>query len=204
MSAAVAESSIGKGIDVLELPRKLYRNISDTESSQGITAICSVPDANISDLSREGIFLLLDRISDPGNMGTIIRSAAAFGCTAVVGGKGCCCPFTPKVTRAAAGLNTVVPLIFDSDLASFMQENTDNVEYFGADASGMLIDQITGTESGIGLVIGSEAHGISDEIRIHLKASIAIPMIEGIESLNAAVSASILLYHFGALRIGKK
>lgn len=191
---SVAEDAAGMNVPVMEITEKLFSDISDTETSQGITAVCPLPSVNIEDIPRNGVFLLLDGISDPGNMGTIIRSAAAFGCTAVIVGKNSCCPFTPKVTRAAAGMNSAEPIVFNVDLAAFMQSNSRIMEFFGADASGGGIDQLDKTDTCLGLVIGSEAHGISKDTGKYLSGTVAIPMVEGVESLNAAVSASILLY----------
>lgn len=197
LSRTTAKAAVNSSIDVLEIPGKLFADISDTESSQGITAVCRLPSVNTESIPRKGLFLLLDRISDPGNMGTIIRSAAAFGCTAVIAGKGSCCPFAPKVTRASAGMNSVVKVSFDTDLAAFMASNTDEMVFFGADSSGENIDRIQRGDRCTGLVIGSEAHGISKEIGKYLTGMVSIPMAEGVESLNAAVSASIILYVWG-------
>ncbi len=194
LSETVASEATGMNITVIEISEKLFSDISDTETSQGITAVCPLPSANIENIPQEGVFLLLDGISDPGNMGTIIRSAAAFGCAAVIVGKNSCCPFTPKVTRAAAGMNSTIPIIFDTDLAAFMRSNSDVMEFIGADASGGNIDRLQKRERSLGLIIGSEAHGISEETRKYLSGTVAIPMTDGVESLNAAVSASILLY----------
>ncbi|MCD4701822.1 MAG: RNA methyltransferase [Candidatus Aegiribacteria sp.] len=198
LSETVAEEAAGMSITVMEISEKLFSDISDTETSQGITAVCPLPSVNIDRFPLKGVFLMLDGISDPGNMGTIIRSAAAFGCTVVITGTGSCCPFAPKVTRAAAGMNATVPIIFDADLAAFMQSNSHTMEFIGADASGGNIDRLHGRDRCTGLVIGSEAHGISEEIKKHLSWTVAIPLVGGVESLNAAVSASILLYELGA------
>ncbi|MEN8209278.1 MAG: RNA methyltransferase [Candidatus Fermentibacteria bacterium] len=194
LSGTVASEAAGMKIRVIEIPDKLFSDISDTQTSQGIAAVCPLPSVNIHDIPREGVFLLLDGISDPGNMGTIIRSAAAFGCTAIVTSKGSCCPFTPKVTRAAAGWNSEVPIIFDTDLAGFMQRNSNEMEFIGADASGGDVDVLLGLEGCLGLVIGSEACGIGEETRKQCSGMVALKMPGGVESLNAAVSASILLY----------
>ncbi len=197
LAEAAAQKAAGMNIPIFEIPRKLFDDISGTEVSQGIAAVCPVPSVNISDIPRSGVFLLLDSISDPGNMGTIIRSAAAFGCRAMIAGKGSCCPFSPKVTRAAAGLNSSLPVVFDADLPGFMRENSDIIEFIGADAAGGDIELLQRRKGCLGLVIGSEAHGISEEIRNHLNCTVAIPMTGGVESLNAAVSASILLFAIG-------
>lgn len=193
-SRAVANDASEAGIDILEIPPKMFSDISDTAHSQGIIAVCALPGIKESELKPQGIFLLLDRISDPGNTGTIIRSAAAFGCSSVIMGEGCCCPFTPKVTRASAGANVKVPVLFDIDLSSFMLRNSDSCKFIGAEASGGSIEQIRSSTGNIGIVIGSEAHGISEKVKKRLDGTVSIHMKEGVESLNAAVSASILLY----------
>jgi TrmH family RNA methyltransferase len=182
------------GVDVLELPAGLFESVSDTATSQGIISVLSLPAADVPVLPRRGLFLLLDGVSDPGNMGTILRSAAAFGCVAVVTGKGSCFPFLPKVTRAAAGTNASVPLLCDVSLPGFMRENTHGMEFIGADASGGDPGILHRERESLGLVVGSEAHGISDEVDKLLDFRVGIPMTGGVESLNAAVSVSILLY----------
>ncbi len=197
-SRAVANNASEAGFDVLEITAKLFSEISDTTHSQGIIAVCKLPEIKESEFKPEGTFLLLDRISDPGNTGTIIRSAAAFGCSSVILGEGCCFPFLPKVNRASAGSNVKVPLLYDIDLPSFMLQNSDNCTFIGADASGGPIEQIKASTGSTGIVIGSEAHGISEKVRDRLDATVSIPMKEGVESLNAAVSASILLYVAGS------
>jgi TrmH family RNA methyltransferase len=181
------------GCDVLQLPRDIFADVSDTETSQGIIAVMPLPASDPSLLPGTGLHLLLDAVSDPGNMGTILRSAAAFGCSAVVSGSGSCFPFIPKVTRAAAGLNGMVPLIYDVKLSSFIRDNRGRMEFAGADASGGSLERLHEKRGALGLVIGSEAHGISAEVGKLLDFTVAIPMAEGVESLNAAVSASILL-----------
>jgi TrmH family RNA methyltransferase len=197
-SRAVANDASEAGIDILEIPPIFFSQISDTAHSQGIIAVCTLPEISEDELKPEGTFLLLDRISDPGNIGTIIRSAAAFGCSSVIMGEGCCCPFTPKVSRASAGANVKVPVLFDIDLPTFMLKNSENCTFIGAEASGGSIEHIRSLTGSIGIVIGSEAHGISEKVHEHLNGTVSIPMEEGVESLNAAVSASILLYAAGS------
>ena len=193
-SRAVANDASEAGIDVLEILPKLFSEISDTTHSQGIIAVCALPEMKEIELKPKDTFLLLDRISDPGNIGTIIRSAVAFGCSGVIMSEGCCFPFTPKVTRGSAGANVKVHLMYDIDLPSFMQQNSDNCTFLGAEASGGSIEQIEASTGSTGIVIGSEAHGISENVRELLDGTVGIPIKEGVESLNAAVSASILLY----------
>lgn len=193
-ASTVAERAEGSGVVVLEVPGKIFRDLSDTVHSQGLLAVCPLPTTAVEDVPEGGCILLLDGLSDPGNMGTLIRSAAAFGCAAVLVGKGSCCPFIPKVTRAAAGTSLMLPVIFDLDIATVMGGMKENRVFYGAEASGGPAELLQLGGSGVGLVIGSEAHGISAETREYLTESIAIPMSERVESLNAATSGSILLY----------
>lgn len=194
LARRVAREVEADGRDVLHIPPELFEEISDTEASQGIIAAFPLPEQDPEVLARDGVFLLLDGLSDPGNMGTVIRSAAAFGCPAVITGMGCCFPFMPKVTRAAAGTNAGIPVFSDVRLPEFMKENSPGMVFFGADADGGGMDPLRSKTRRLGLVIGSEAHGISPETGEFLSARVAVPMRGGVESLNAAVSASILLY----------
>jgi len=190
---SIADRAVESGSDVLEVPAKLFSGLSDTIHSQGLIAVCPLPDIEAAGIATKGLILLLDSISDPGNMGTLIRSAAAFGCAAVLAGQGSCCPFIPKVTRAATGLNTRISILFDIDLSAWINEQENGFPVIGAEAVGEQIETFSPPES-FALVIGSEAHGISPVIREMLTTSVSIPMKKGIESLNAAVSGSILLY----------
>jgi len=182
-----------RGIDILEVPQETFSEISDTENSQGIIAVCPLPAVLEPEEFSAGAILLLDRVTDPGNIGTAIRSAAAFGCLAVITGKGCCHPFVPKATRASTGMNSLIPIFADVELTEFMQRHGE-IHFIGAEVSGDLPHEM-GFSGAVGLVVGSEAHGISEEIKAKLDGVAGIPMEGNVESLNAAVSASILLYY---------
>jgi TrmH family RNA methyltransferase len=193
-AAFVADMAGESGIDVLEVPSALFRELSDTVHSQGLLAVCPLPATTEQDLPSTGPLLLLDGLSDPGNMGTLIRSAAAFGCAAVIAGAGSCCPFIPKATRAAAGMNVRLPILFDADLPALMGRMRETRSFYGADVIGGSAEPMVAARERAGLVIGSEAHGISEPVKNILSGTVGIPMAPGVESLNAAVSGSILLY----------
>lgn len=194
MSRMVADDAEAEGTEVLELVPGMLEKVSDTENSQGLIAVCRLPEPDIRQLRSKGIMVLLDRVSDPGNMGSVIRSAAAFGCSAVIAGRGSCCPFIPKVTRAAAGTNTIIPVHFDVDLAGFIGSRREEMMFLGADASGERLKDLIPGPGPIGLVIGSEPIGISGDVRDLLHRTVGIPIRREVESLNAAVSASVILY----------
>jgi|GEM_PF-55015 len=194
LAADAARESSAAGARVLEVPAAIFDEVSDTETSQGVIGVFPLPSADIGSFSPSGLTVLLDGVSDPGNMGAIIRSAAAFGCGGVIAGKGSCFPYIPKVTRSAAGTNTLLPVIPEVDLPAFMERHAGEMEFLGAEASGRSIGDILPEAASRGLVVGSEAHGISTAVRGLLNTSVAVPMTGTVESLNAAVSASILIY----------
>ena len=193
-SQRVADEAVSAGVDVLDLSDDMFQSIADTVNSQGILGVFPLEEPEPDALQGEGVYILLDGVSDPGNVGTIIRSAAAFGCRAVITGKGCCCPFIPKVTRASAGTNGRIPVFMDRDLGEFINGHREEISFIGADAGGGPMDLLWKSCGKLGIVIGSEAEGISSRIRPLLKATVSIPMEAGVESLNAGVSASIILY----------
>lgn len=197
LAKETAEAAECLGIDILEVPEKLFREISNTQNSQGVAAVAPLPQTDPDALSREGLILLLDGMRDPGNMGAVIRSAAAFGCSAVLAGIGSCFPYIPKVTRAAAAANTLVPVAYDVDLPEFIRKSLDGMIFVGACPDGGCMENLHVRCECMGLVIGSEAAGISPGTAQLLDRTVTLPMAHGIESLNAAVSASILLYEAG-------
>ncbi len=192
-NAVITASEVeAAGGEVLVIPREIFGGLADTETSQGLMAVFRLPELRI----RPGrTVLILDGVSDPGNVGTLIRSAAAFGCGGVVTGKNTAFPFAPKVTRASAGLNAALPIEYDVDLPAMVRENGLNLEFVGMDPKGDDPETLNGLERPPGIVVGSEARGISREVGSLFDRRVAIPMAPGVESLNAAVSGSILLFY---------
>ncbi|PIE52839.1 hypothetical protein CSA37_04135 [Candidatus Fermentibacteria bacterium] len=189
-SQIIAEQAVELGIRVIEAQPTLYSGISYTEHSQGITAIAEIPSFTIKDIFNGGTVLALDGIGDPGNAGTAIRSAAAFGCSGVVFLRNSTFPWAPKVVRSSAGLVSAIP-VTAADSVADMALSFPNYRFFGADASGKN-ELLSGITAPVCLVIGSEAHGLSEKQSLH--GLVSIPMEKNVESLNAGVSASILLW----------
>ncbi|MCP4647070.1 MAG: hypothetical protein GY852_04940, partial [bacterium] len=96
----VAKMADNFGNSVIRVPGEIFVDISNTGNSQGITAVCPIPEYSLEDVFSGGTVLILDNVNDPGNAGTAIRSAAAFGCSGVVFLKGSAFPWSPKVTRS--------------------------------------------------------------------------------------------------------
>ncbi len=180
------------GVAVLRVPEKLFTTIASTGHSQGLAAVRSIPTFPADMVFDGRTVLILDGVGDPGNAGTAVRSAAAFDCGGVVFLRGSAYPWSPKVSRSSAGLNSVIPVIMAESLEELASSFPDYL-FLEAAADG---DDI-GTheiESPVALVIGSEAAGVKAGTKRFTGGKVSIPMVPGVESLNAGVSASILLY----------
>jgi len=188
----IAEQASHSGLDVLVLPEKIYSHVSSTEHSQGLSAVAPIPLYSSETIFNGGTVLALDCVSDPGNAGTAVRSAAAFGCSGVVFLAGSVFPWNPKVTRSSAGLNSSIPMIEVKQLANLTADYP-HYSYLGAqaDAEPLTIGDLSRP---LCIVTGSEAHGLSQDTVSAINGTVSIPMMDGVESLNAGVSASILLY----------
>ncbi|MBZ5619949.1 MAG: RNA methyltransferase [Acidobacteriia bacterium] len=197
-SAAVAHVRRLAGIQVVILPDALFQRLSGTESSQGVMALVKPPVWSLEQLFRgRPLVVILDGLQDPGNAGTIIRAAEAFGATGALFLKGTVSPYNPKALRASAGSLFRVPFLMGVDPAlarAALQQNRVEL-YAGVPArAGSRVRSLSDVDltGGCGLVIGSEAHGVGGELR-SAATDISIPTV-GVESLNAAVAAGILLY----------
>ena len=193
-SKVVAQTADKRNLKVIEVSSQIYSDISDTGTPQGIIAVCPTPEYVFKDIFNGKTILVLDGVSDPGNAGTAIRSAAAFNCSGVVFLKGSVFPFTPKVTRSAAGLNSKIPIFEMDDLLAIKSDNPE-YHFLGAQMNAKPVNDLLQNLSGpTCVVIGSEAHGLSEKSKKAITEFVSIPMTNGVESLNAGVSASILLY----------
>lgn len=178
------------------LPEKQFNKLTETESSQGIIGVVKRPAAGSTKAGGK-IIIALDKVSDPGNMGTILRTAYWFGVTDILLSEDCADPYNPKVIRSTQGGIFHVNIFEDTDLfdeLTKLKQVNYNIYLFTLDSEKYL-EQISDTEKAV-LVFGSEAHGISNNL---LNAGFEKIMIKGnsdCESLNVAISAGIALYYF--------
>jgi TrmH family RNA methyltransferase len=186
------------GIKLVVLPDDLFQRLSGTETSQGVMALVKPPVWKIEQLFRgAALVVVLDGLQDPGNAGSIVRAAEAFGATGVMFLKGSVSPHNPKTLRASAGSLFRVPYLHGVDAAlahAALQQN--KVELYAAvparpHAPVRMIGDVDLAKR-CGLIVGNEARGVSDELR-SAALDVSIPTV-GVESLNAAVAAGILLY----------
>jgi|SRR5215211_3180357 len=184
-----------RGIPTDEVGAKEFESASDTDTPQGLLAVGVVPERRLADLSLDGTSRLvtLDAIQDPGNVGTIIRTAAALGATATLALPGTVDLWNAKVVRSAMGahFNHACLSITWDEFDTFRRER--GVSFWAADASG---DSIEGLEppSRLALVLGNEGAGLSSHSRARADRMVALPISAIVESLNVAVAAGILLY----------
>ena len=173
------------------IDEKTMKQITQTVTPSGILAVCSLPKITELPSTIASNWLYLDKIADPGNLGTLLRSAAWFGTTQVALSPHCADLFNPKVIRGGMGAHFSLQMVTNCDLRQF--KSSDHL-IIGADHRGMSIVDFNHNAKDWVLVIGSEAHGISKENSNHIKYSLSIPTNGSGNSLNAAVAGSIMLY----------
>jgi TrmH family RNA methyltransferase len=182
-----------KGIPVYLARRQQFDQITDAKSPQEILAVVNDMSKN-PDYSKP--FIALDGVNDPGNLGTIIRTADWFGFHNLIIGRKSVDRFNPKAIRSTMGSLFRCTITQTDDLAGFIREHYHDFELYGASLqSDRSISKII-VSGKFGIVLGSEAHGISQEIQSILTDSFIIPGGGGAESLNVAVSWGIIAYHF--------
>ena len=189
------------GAPVYVLSDRLFDELKSTVNSQGILAVASYNEPPAI-YFESGLYLYLDSVSDPGNMGTIIRSADAFGVDGIILSQGCVDVFNPKVLRSTMSGIFAVKLYFDdgSILRGFSQN--------GFAIAGTFPDAgVTSREFGYPdkcvIVMGNEANGICPETEKLCNHRITIPMTGSAESLNVAVACGIILYEAHTCRGGE-
>ena len=192
------DSSLYEQCDIYLLPQQLFSQLSTTETTRGVMAVVAMKESCIEDFFNQGRstnMLILDRLQDPGNVGTIIRTADAAGFAGIVVVKGTCDIYSPKVVRSAAGSLFRVPIVFVNDAE-------EAIELAHSQGNKVVVScferACNYTEAPLGrraaIVIGNEGQGVSKKFLTHADYRVKIPMFGTIESLNASVAAAILMY----------
>jgi len=178
-----------KNIEVDDVAGDLLQKLSDTETPQGILAVLSLTRLPITD--QLNFVLIPDQIRDPGNLGTLLRSAAATGVQAVLLPPETTDAFAPKVLRAGMGAHFRLPI--HSFSWEEIKTRTKDMQILLADMGGTSCWE-TDLRKPLALIIGSEAEGASDEAQRLATQKISIPMAGSVESLNAGVAGSVLMF----------
>lgn len=192
------------GVPVHVLGGRAFASVSGVETPQGILAAVRVPDLALPDANRlPGAVVALERVQDPGNMGTILRTAEAAGAGAVVLSPGCCEPFSPKAVRSAAGSALRVKLYEADDFCAFLNGCRRAGYAVAAGATdGENVFRLAPLPGKFVLVIGNESSGVSEETKACATHLLRVPMAGRTESLNAGVAAGVLLYALQRERLG--
>ncbi|MHB8807288.1 MAG: TrmH family RNA methyltransferase [Anaerolineaceae bacterium] len=180
----------------IEVAPDLLDRISDTETSQGLILVMPFPELTIH--GKLNFCMLLDEIQDPGNFGTILRAAVAFGLQSIFYTPGSVDPYSPKVVRSAMGAHFQIPIL-EANIQK-VKELSQDTQLFLAEAQNGIPCWEANLQQPITIIIGSEAFGVSQAIRQIPHQSLLIPMPGTMESLNAAMSANILLYEVARQR----
>jgi TrmH family RNA methyltransferase len=196
---AVDPTSLGLDAELLlDASPEIIRHISGTETPQGMVAVFPFPTPSLP--SAPGRILVLDAISDPGNLGTILRTAAAAGADVVLLAPGCVDPYNDKALRGGMGAHFRIPVINQS--WDKITATCDGAAVFLADMKGDQAYDAADWSGRWALIIGSEAHGASEQAKALAHSRIYIPMAAATESINAASAAAAIL--FEAARQGRK
>ena len=189
--AALVEQMQRSSITLLRVTNEVMAATSDTETPQGVLAVLPIPD--LADDHFTGLTLLLDRIRDPGNMGTILRTAWAAGVRRVLVPPGCVDPTNPKVVRAGMGAHFHVP-IRKIEWEAIEPMVVGDTIWLAEVEGGVPYDQVDWSGP-VTLIVGGEAHGAGPQARaLAGDRHVYIPMAPGVESLNAAMAATVLLF----------
>jgi RNA methyltransferase, TrmH family len=181
-------------VEIDQVPPHLLESLSDTEVSQGVLAVFPYPEPAMPE--QIDFLLVADQLRDPGNLGTLMRTASAAGVQALLVTPGTTDPFSPKVVRAGMGAHFYLPVFsleWDKIDALALKHN---LALYVADSEAGQPAWNVDLRRPSALVVGSEAEGASLEAHQHAHGIITIPMPGTAESLNAAVAAGILLYEF--------
>lgn len=188
-------SDYNNEINIISSTSKVLSSITGTENTQGIAAVVRKIDVHME--LKKPFILYLDRIQDPGNLGTIIRSCHAFNVKQLILSSGCVDVYSDKVLRASMGSIFNIDIFVDNKDRSVLKSliNTGYEMYLTEFENAVALKETIFNEKSV-IVIGNEANGVGEDLKNIPHKSILIPMPGGAESLNAAVAASCILYEF--------
>lgn len=192
-------SDVLKNVSYQVVSDNVFKKISDTVTPQGIMAVVKQKSYTVEDIickrnKNKSCIVVLDRLQDPGNLGTILRTGEAAGITGVIMSNDCADIYNPKVIRSTMGSIFRVPFAIVEDLPATVELLKDNgIVTYAAHLKGKLYNSGT-IKDDCALLIGNEARGLSDSVASKADELIKIPMAGKVESLNAAIATAILMY----------
>jgi TrmH family RNA methyltransferase len=181
-----------------EVSEEVFRKISDTAEPQGILAVTEKMRFSLTEVAshaKNPVFVILDALQDPGNVGTVIRTAVAAGCTGIFATQGCADLFAAKTVRASMGALFHIPVCQEvtcEELVTVMKNNRIDLIATSLEASDLYYH--VDYRSPIAIVFGNEGNGVGHGLLVASKTRIHIPLLGKVESLNVASAAAVILY----------
>ncbi len=195
--ASILEAASLKSIPTEIIARKDFSKIATTETPQEILAVAKLPPSRLGKFSSQKRILIADGVSDPGNLGTMIRSAAAFGFGGIVTTPGAADIFSPKAVRATQGALFQLVTANHIGAMEIVEELKATHKFYALAADGNIELHEARIMDKLALVVGAEIAGVGPEFLEAAIQILRIPISGGIESLNAAVAAGIAMYELG-------
>ena len=198
---------VPRGVEVLRLTSDVFESVVETQSPQGIAALIVPPVKKLADVletaSGTALILIACGLQDPGNLGTLVRSAEAFGATGVLTTTGTVSAWNQKALRASVGSVFRMPVVAvsASEIAVLKERGVRLIAAVGADDFGVVTAQETDLTAACAVMIGNEGSGLAAEWLEMCDARVTIPCPGPVESLNAAVAGSLLLYEASRQRM---
>lgn len=193
--AALAALLHARDVDVIRVSEREFLSATDTENPQGVLAVAEQPVATLDALTLQSVarLLVLDGVQDPGNLGTLLRTATALGVAATLVLPGTADPWGAKAVRSAVGIQFrhLTISCSEEEMIAFLRGN--GVALWGAALEGRPVGELT-PPARLALVVGNEGAGLKPSVRDACEGLVALPMAPGVESLNVAVAAGIALY----------
>ncbi len=186
-----ADAAAEAGARVLTAAPHVLAAAADSASRQAIVAVGRRP--QVAEIDGTPLVLVIDGVQDPGNVGTLVRSGAAAGATLIVRTRGSADPFGPKALRAGVGAHFRVP-IRDAATPADLKPLADDVAFYAAAADAERGYHDIDWTGPCGLVVGAETRGVSDAWRAACQEVVGVPMLHGVESLNAGAAAAVILF----------
>ena len=194
VTAGTEAPPLPKGVRLVEVPADVMKSVSPMETPQGTLFICAIHTEPLPEMLTGRRYVVLDTLQDPGNVGTILRTADAFHADGMFLVNGCADLYNPKTLRATMGAVFRCPVwtVGAEELSALLKKS--GIPLYGAALREDTLDARAADYSRCAIAIGSEGRGLTDAVLAVCDRTIKIPMSEHCESLNAAAAATVLLW----------
>ena len=193
--AQMLSETRNQGIQTYLLPESVMNALSDAKTPQGVIAVCKLPAPEPLKSSDNEILVALDDVQDPGNVGTIIRTAEGAGVTGIIMSRGTADIFNPKTIRSTMGSIYRMPFLIVDDAVGFVKGlKARKICTYAAHLHGVHSYREEDYTKGTAFLIGNEGNGLTDAMAEAAECLIRIPMEGKVESLNAAIASAVLMY----------